>query len=79
MDLATALARVQELAGRALRVLAIVHLRVDPGEDLESSLAVGGLTLLRLVCLINRLGPSRSRRVARCRAAGVLSVKMITR
>ena len=71
VDLATALARVQELAGRALRVLAIVRLRVDPGEDLESSLAVGGLTLLGLVCLIDPARPESITSVARCRAAGI--------
>jgi magnesium-transporting ATPase (P-type) len=75
--LAMALARVQELAGRALRVLAIVRLRVDPDSDPESSLAAGGVTLLGLVCLIDPARPEAITSVARCRAAGI-SVKMIT-
>ncbi len=77
LELASLLARVEELAGRALRVLALVRRTVDPEVDPESALETGGLTLMGLACLIDPARPEAITSVARCRAAGI-AVKMIT-
>ena len=69
--------RVDDLAGRALRVLAIVSRRVDPEADPEAALEDGGLTLMGLACLIDPARPEAITSVARCREAGI-AVKMIT-
>ncbi len=71
------LARVEELAGRALRVLALVRRVVDPATDPDTALQAGGLTLMGLACLIDPARPEAITSVARCRAAGI-AVKMIT-
>jgi magnesium-transporting ATPase (P-type) len=77
-DQAGALARVEELASQALRVLALAR-GTDPdlGADPESLVESGGLTLLGLACLIDPARPEAITSVARCRAAGI-AVKMIT-
>ena len=77
LDLDRVLARAEELAGRALRVLAVVRGRVAPDVDPEGALEDGGLTLLALACLIDPARPEAITSVARCRTAGI-EVKMIT-
>jgi magnesium-transporting ATPase (P-type) len=72
-----ALARVETLASRALRVLAVVRGPADPQGDPEEALERGGLTLLGLICLIDPARPEAHTSVARCRQAGI-AVKMIT-
>ncbi len=77
VDPQAVLDRAAELAGRALRVLAIVRRPVDPGVDPETALEAGGLTLVGLACLIDPARPEAITSVAICRGAGI-AVKMIT-
>ena len=77
VDPQAVLDRAAELAGRALRVLAIVRRQVDPGADPETALKAGGLTLVGLACLIDPARPEAITSVASCREAGI-AVKMIT-
>ena len=77
LDLDDVLIRVEELAGRALRVLALVRRVVDPQTDPDTALEAGGFTLVGLACLIDPARPEAITSVARCRAAGI-AVKMIT-
>ncbi|MCU0301159.1 MAG: HAD-IC family P-type ATPase [Candidatus Nanopelagicales bacterium] len=77
LDPDAVLARVEELAGRALRVLAIARRVVARDAAPEASVLAGDLTLLGLACLIDPARPEAITSVARCREAGI-DVKMIT-
>ncbi|TLM64563.1 MAG: cation-translocating P-type ATPase [Deltaproteobacteria bacterium] len=64
--------RAREMAGRALRVLAVAERRCDSPDQAEQ-----GLTLLGLVGMSDPPRPEAYQAVARCRAAGIRPV-MIT-
>jgi cation-transporting P-type ATPase F len=77
LDVAEVLARVEALAGRALRVLALARRTVPADASAEDCVLAGDLTLLGLACLIDPARPEAITSVARCREAGI-DVKMIT-
>ncbi len=77
IDQTETLNRVEELASRALRVLAVVRGRTRCDREPQAVLEAGGLTLLGLACLIDPARPEAITSVERCRAAGI-AVKMIT-
>ena len=77
LDPQVTLDRVEELAGRALRILAIARATARPEGDPEAAALAGGLTLVGLACLIDPARPEAITSVTRCREAGI-AVKMIT-
>ncbi len=77
IDLRETLDRVEELASRALRVLAVVRGRARRHDAPGTVLEAGGMTLLGLACLIDPARPEAITSVQRCRDAGI-AVKMIT-
>ncbi|WP_409330468.1 HAD-IC family P-type ATPase [Trujillonella humicola] len=71
-------ARADELAGRALRVLATGRVELPPGTTaLSEQLLDGRLTLLGLQAMLDPPRPAAITAVAACRDAGI-EVKMIT-
>jgi len=71
-------ARIDEIGGRGLRVLAAARRRVDPSADPASALAeLDGLELCGLVGIVDPPRPEAVDAIAQCRAAGV-AVTMIT-
>ena len=74
-------ARLEALAGRGLRLLALAELEPAAGEagdgDLAGALDAGGACLLGVVGLIDPLREEALQAVAECRAAGI-RVRMIT-
>ncbi|MEW5726488.1 MAG: HAD-IC family P-type ATPase [Pseudomonadota bacterium] len=68
---------MERLGGQALRVLALAERRLPDGLPADPGAAVGELTLLALVGLMDPPRPTAREAVAACRAAGI-AVKMIT-
>ncbi|CUW38538.1 Cation transport ATPase(ATPase, P-type cation-transporter, N-terminal,10-75;ATPase, P-type, ATPase-associated domain,89-322;ATPase, P-type, cytoplasmic domain N,322-522;ATPase, P-type, transmembrane domain,578-868) [Magnetospirillum sp. XM-1] len=68
-------ARMEEMGGRALRVIALAARPASPDEDLATGLK--GLTLHALIGLADPPRPGAAQSIATCRAAGI-TVKMIT-
>ena len=69
--------KVSEMAGRAVRALAIAYRRLEAGKVRIGDADQSGLVLLGVVGLADAIRPGVARAVERCRLAGI-AVKMIT-